>query len=241
MSFRDLTGHRYGKLTVLSLHDKRGNFRRWLCRCDCGKECIKYGHHMRAGQTVSCGCVQRQKASEISKRKAHNLVGQRFGRLLVLRRCGSNEYQKALWLCRCGCGTEAKVATGSLRSGNTTSCGCFHKEMISELFTNHELTEQDRFESRHRGITCPGLSKWRKAIHARDNWTCQVCGRKNGIKIEAHHLDAWKSNPEKRLDDDNGATSCVECHIEFHSLYGRGDTTREQWDEFLKCRRRAVA
>ena len=238
---RDLAGHKYGQLTVLSFHDKKGNNRRWLCRCDCGTECIKYGHQMRAGQTVSCGCEAKRRQSMAGRRNASQLTGQRFGRLVVVGRHGSNGYQKALWLCRCDCGEETLAATGSLKSGNTTSCGCFHKEMISEMFTNHNLTEQDRFESRNREVCVPGLHLWRKAVYARDNWTCRVCGRKKGIRIEAHHLDAWKSYPKRRLDEDNGATSCVDCHIEFHSLYGKGDNTEQQWREFVASKKEKEA
>lgn len=77
----DLTGHRYGMLTVLSLHSKVGNFRKWNCRCDCGKECVKYGHQIRAGTVVSCGCEQRRKARDVGMVKVVDLTGKMFGRL----------------------------------------------------------------------------------------------------------------------------------------------------------------
>lgn len=53
-----------------------------------------------------------------------DLSGQRFGRLTVLGRAGSNKYNYATWLCICDCGKKTIVAGKSLRTGNTKSCGC---------------------------------------------------------------------------------------------------------------------
>ena len=50
-------------------------------------------------------------------------VGQKFGKLLVLKQAGRNELKKVLWKCKCECGNEIDVASGSLVTGNTTSCG----------------------------------------------------------------------------------------------------------------------
>lgn len=66
-----------------------------------------------------------------------NLQGLRFGRLLVIRRDGSNHRRKAMWLCRCDCGNEHRVAGSYLTSGRTTSCGCFQREDLSKRRTKH--------------------------------------------------------------------------------------------------------
>lgn len=52
----DLTGQRYGRLTVLAPAENIGNRTAWLCRCDCGRETIVKTHHLRSGHTKSCGC-----------------------------------------------------------------------------------------------------------------------------------------------------------------------------------------
>lgn len=52
------------------------------------------------------------------------MVGMRFGLLTVTDRAGTSRSGKALWVCRCDCGSESRVITSALRSGNTTSCGC---------------------------------------------------------------------------------------------------------------------
>lgn len=58
-------------------------------------------------------------------------TGKRYGRLLVLRRGGSDRGRNAMWLCRCDCGAEARVLGGSLRSGDTRSCGCLRRERVT--------------------------------------------------------------------------------------------------------------
>lgn len=57
---------------------------------------------------------------------------QRFGKLVVIAQAGRNRLKKVLWRCRCDCGTELDVPSGSLVTGNTTSCGCYLKERITK-------------------------------------------------------------------------------------------------------------
>ena len=61
-----------------------------------------------------------------------NRTGERFGKLVVLNSVGSNSYKKVVWRCLCDCGKETFVASGSLASGNTTSCGCYLRERITK-------------------------------------------------------------------------------------------------------------
>lgn len=67
-------------------------------------------------------------------RKIINLIGQRFGRLIVLRDSGKR-YQKTrmVWLCKCDCGTIIYVRSNHLQDESVKSCGCFQKEKAAEL------------------------------------------------------------------------------------------------------------
>ena len=53
----DLTGQRYGKLTVLGPAENTGGKTAWKCRCDCGQETVVLTKRLRSGHTTSCGCV----------------------------------------------------------------------------------------------------------------------------------------------------------------------------------------
>lgn len=59
-----------------------------------------------------------------------NLIGQKFGKLTVVEKIGSRQVGKSsrsrcmFWKCVCDCGGSSEVATASLTSGNSSSCGC---------------------------------------------------------------------------------------------------------------------
>ena len=70
--------------------------------------------------------------------KFKNEKGKTYGELVVLKRA-KNINTSAAWLCLCACGDKKTIRGTSLRSGNTTSCGCKLK-----------LTEQDVITIRTR-------------------------------------------------------------------------------------------
>ena len=57
--FKDMTGKKFGKLTVINITSKRTVNREiiWHCKCDCGNECDVVGTSLRNGHTTSCGCI----------------------------------------------------------------------------------------------------------------------------------------------------------------------------------------
>lgn len=63
--------------------------------------------------------------------KLIDLIGNRFGRLLVTNRA-DNRNKRTYWHCICDCGNECDVESYSLIHGITKSCGCLHKEIISK-------------------------------------------------------------------------------------------------------------
>lgn len=57
--FQDLTGQRFGKLTVLCMdhYENKNNNYFWKCICECGTETITTSAHLKSGHTSSCGCI----------------------------------------------------------------------------------------------------------------------------------------------------------------------------------------
>lgn len=60
----DLNGQRYGRLVVIEKAPNKGQQTYWLCRCDCGKETVVRGSHLRNGKIKSCGCYQKELSKE---------------------------------------------------------------------------------------------------------------------------------------------------------------------------------
>ena len=63
--------------------------------------------------------------------KLKDLTNQRFGRLAVLS-LSNNSHRRVYWHCKCDCGAYIDVASNSLRSGHTISCGCYRAEVSSK-------------------------------------------------------------------------------------------------------------
>ena len=70
--------------------------------------------------------------------RVKNLIGKRYGRLVVIERCGI-AHGRYMWSCLCDCGTFTTVNGSNLKQNNkgTTSCGCLRKE----LQTTHGMSK----------------------------------------------------------------------------------------------------
>src|SRR5687767_9949817 len=64
-AFVNLTGHKYGRWTVLKESGRLHGGATWLCRCECGKEKVLKGNHLRTGSTRSCGCFNLEVRSRV--------------------------------------------------------------------------------------------------------------------------------------------------------------------------------
>jgi len=69
--------------------------------------------------------------------KLQDITGSRFGRLVVIEFSHTNNRGRKYWRCRCDCGTEKAVASGSLKRGATRSCGCLIAEQRPTFNRKH--------------------------------------------------------------------------------------------------------
>lgn len=69
MNFLDITGQHFGRLLVLHATEQRKRKQVvWQCVCDCGNTTGVCGTELRNGDTRSCGCLQRERASNANRR-----------------------------------------------------------------------------------------------------------------------------------------------------------------------------
>lgn len=88
-----------------------------------------------------------------------DLTGKRYGKLVVIKLdhiqkfpCGKNERH---YLCKCDCGNYKVVRACSLRNGNTKSCGCYAKEMLSKRQRKHNMSKTSLYKAwRNMKLRC---------------------------------------------------------------------------------------
>ena len=183
--FQDLTGNKYGRLTVLGRTDDyiSHNGRKhpqWLCKCDCGNQAVVGSQELKSGNTKSCGCIR----NEYRNSPTEDIKGQRFGNLTILEYLGNSK-----WSCLCDCGKKTVVNTDKLKSGHTKSCGCLKHistttiNLIGKHFGSWTVLKQDNTTSH--------------GTHAK--WICKCrCG--NISSVDSGNLRNGTS------------TMCVDCY-----------------------------
>ncbi|MGE7840748.1 HNH endonuclease [Lysinibacillus sp. NPDC093712] len=174
----------------------------------------------------------RNKAIGESKRHSYEYVKEAFDEkgLTLL----SKEYIKGSMLLDyiCVCGKQGKIRFNDMQKG--VKCRDCSNKYLSELFSgenhhnyNHDLSEEERLDKR----SYTEYRLWRNQVYERDDYTCQCC-KDRGYSIVAHHKDGYHWCKERRTDMDNGVTLCEDCHLLFHTLYGRKNNTEYQYNEF---------
>ena len=110
----------------------------------------------------------------------HDLTGQRFGRLVVQLKIGTNNKGNVEWLCLCDCGNKTVATTVNLNRGHTRSCGCLqldirtrHGEVNSRLYGIWENIKQ-----RCNNPNCSSYSWYgQRGISICDDWNDYISFR----------------------------------------------------------------
>lgn len=138
----DLTGQRFGRLTVTEPAPNKGKRTQWKCICDCGNEYIALTDSLRSGRLQSCGCLKREILIENNKKRTISLIGQKFGLLTVIDQAESYRGHSA-WVCQCECGNKVIVNSVELKKGDTLSCGClrssFGEKAIEKILKDNNI------------------------------------------------------------------------------------------------------
>jgi 5-methylcytosine-specific restriction endonuclease McrA len=117
-----------------------------------------------------------------------------------------------------------------LKISNVFELPCGNEFAVTQPNKPHNGQLSDLERVRRRLIF--GYGKWVGYVKERDNYKCTVCG--SNEEIVAHHLNSYDMFEEGRTDPENGLTLCRKCHLNFHSEYGFGSNTKQQFDEWRK-------
>lgn len=161
---RDLTGRRFGKLTVTEAMVRS----RYRCTCDCGNELTVTAHELLSDHKKSCGCLKMNP-------KAEDITGMRSGMVIALERTDQKRRNCYLWRCKCDCGNELLLEAYKIRNGIIQSCGCQrHVRLIKDLtgMKFGKLTALERLDEK---------------IGTSYAWRC-ICECGNETKVSANAL-----------------------------------------------------
>lgn len=215
----DLTGKRFGRLVVLERagNDKR-NHALWKCKCDCGNETLVPTDRLKGGKTLSCGCYARE------KHRKPVAIGEQFGELTVIENLPEpNKHHQYSAKCRCSCGNEIVVLEGSLRSGNTTSCGHIKSRgetTILKYFNLHHINYKTQWNNEgeikyHTGYACRFDFAVFAFNDAEQNWPLFVL-EYNGSQHYTAKQSGWDT-VEKMLAtqsrDEEKENLCIELNL----------------------------
>jgi hypothetical protein len=130
---RDLTGRKFGRLTVTHKDGSRKNPHHtyWMCQCYCGEMLSVKASHLVTGNTRSCGCLAREHLAKFAKVK--DMSGSSILGWHVIRKATDYERKTILgvkptvrqtyWYCTCNMCGKVRLFTGQiLRQGKVGVC-----------------------------------------------------------------------------------------------------------------------
>ncbi len=195
--------------------------------CNCGRTAwISLSSFQRGRRCYKCGI----KKIIIKKRYTLEQVKKIFenGGCKLLETVYKGSKIKMEYICNCR--RTAWITLSDFQSGRRCKkCAIERISGKNHYRYNFDLTEEER----EIGRNYPEYDKWRKDVYERDNFTCCITGKRGGDLV-VHHLDSYDNNKELRIILSNGITISEEYHKLFHKIYGMGNNTREQFEEFLK-------
>ena len=169
-------------------------------KCSCGNESSIRLSKFKAGQRCSkCGVDKyKENLRSISTKEIKEILEQQGHRLIKWN--GTN--QQSIYQCKCG--EIETVQINIYQYKNQRHC-----KRCQELLMQETITSA-------RG--CGKYSFWKKACLKEANYACVICG--SSSRLEAHHLESFKREPETRYDVTYGVILCNICHKSYHSAFG---------------------
>ena len=200
-----------------------GNQQKLEYICNKGHHCsIRWGDFQRGVGCPECSHYKKPTIESICKEFAK--VGYQLLSTVYVNNKTLLEYI-------CNKGHHCNIRWNDFQQGNRCPiCYLENNRGSNHPNFNPNLTYKDRIRDR----LIPGYIEWAYNVKKRDNFTCQVCGDNRGGNLVSHHLYSYRSYPALQLVLSNGICLCEPCHKLFHHLYGYGNNTRKQFEEFKK-------
>ncbi len=177
----DLTGKRFGELTVLNrIEGKNKSGIWWKCVCDCGEEYEVLGTLLVNGRRTRCSGKKHEKNYAYS-----DITGQKFGMLTAISATGNRgKGGSVMWKCVCECGNEIEASYNGLMYTNLKSCGCQKKEhdrKLSSFLTHVAGTSVDIMKSKK--IPSDNTTGYKGVYFIRDKYVAKIVFQKRAYYL----------------------------------------------------------
>lgn len=116
INLKDMIGEKIGKITVLKIINKKTKYISdvtYLCKCDCGKLIEVKRKYLKNKAAKSCGCSRKELRGIY---KTNNIIGKKFGNLLVLEETKKRKNKNIILKCKCNCGNIVYTTKSELRT-----------------------------------------------------------------------------------------------------------------------------
>lgn len=208
-------------------------FPSYLSRKYCSVDCYHAAHR----KTLVCPMCFKSRVVPLWKNQEYcsvKCVGKQFsikpkgggvrGRMLGIKK--SAEHRKSISNAKTGVALSLEHREKMRKSPSEEV-----KEKISKTLSGRRLSQEtkDKISKVLSGENGPGwkggisrayktgywsleYKRWREAVFKRDDWRCQWCSVRGGVKIQADHIFPFSLFPNKRFLVRNGRTLCEPCH-----------------------------
>ena len=134
---KDLTGLRFGNLTVIKLDCINNHGKEYICKCDCGNIKSFRGSTLTSKTVSGCGCnVGKSNMGLKHPTKAKSRIGEKHSKLTIIDIKFDDKTNNYFMICKCDCGNITKQLYADLRNHKVISCGCHQKEQASITGSN---------------------------------------------------------------------------------------------------------
>lgn len=142
-NLRDLTGQKFGRLTVLkraeNIQYKSAMAVQWECRCDCGKTVIRRSTGLLQGYSKSCGCLREEIGNNPFEFEVGQEVKTKYGKFVIKEKFREERENTNIkdkkYVCKClNCGETGVLLEHTIKSGNGSCRACSDSRSFGERF-----------------------------------------------------------------------------------------------------------
>lgn len=141
-------------------------------------------------------------------KKRIQIIGNRYGRLVVIEEIGPGRNYDRIFRCRCDCGKEKDFSMNTLRRGNAASCGCKNEGTLAKM--NNEL---DRID----GILIKGLIREKPSHNTSGVKGVSVEYTKKGKKVYRAYISV--GGKKNRLGNFYSKDEAIQARKKAEKLY----------------------